>query len=151
MTKPLPPGTDPEKGLGYYWNQPVSALATVQPNALSEGAAERHRLYSLMTFALIHAYFNGNKNGLEGEYPWRAKQRRANGTYEGESYIGHNIACIAVDENGEIVDFDFNHNEMFNSSVEHAEARLIKRIFSLNQIYDNWELWVVCPQKSGPP
>jgi len=141
MTDPLPPGFDRNKGLGYYWDQRVSALATVQSEALTDGAAERHRLYSLLTFALIDAYFNGNKNGLEGEYPWRANQRRANGTYEGESYIGHNIACIAVDENGEVVDFDFNHNEIFNSSVEHAEARLIKRIFSLNQIYDNWELW----------
>lgn len=141
MTDPLPPGFDPKKGVGHYWKQPVSALASVEVAALSAGAVERHRLYSLLTFALIDAYFNGNKNGLEGEYPWRAAQRRDNGTYHGESYVGHNIACIAVDENGEVVDFDFNHNELFNSSVEHAEARLIKRIFSLNQIYDKWELW----------
>lgn len=141
MPDPLPPGVNSNTGLGHYWDKPVSALATVQTEAISPASAERHRLYSLLTFALIHAYFNGNKNGLEGEYPWRAKQRRPNGTYQGDRYLGHNIACVAVDENGEVVDFDFNHNEIFNSSVEHAEARLIKRIFSLNQIYDNWELW----------
>lgn len=137
----VPPTVDPKGGLARYWNQPVGVLATVDEGAFEPAAAERHYLYSLLTFALIHAYFNGNKNGLEGEYPWREEQRRCNGSYEGETYLGHNIACVAVDENGEVVDFDFNHNELFNSSVEHAEARLIKRIFSLNQIYDNWELW----------
>ena len=55
------------------------------------------------------------------------------------AYFGHNIACIAVDENGEIIDFDFNHNELYNSSAEHAEARLVRRIFSLNQAYDHWQ------------
>jgi hypothetical protein len=28
--------------------------------------------------------------------------------------------------------FDFNHNDLFNSSVEHAEARLIRHVFSLS-------------------
>ena len=149
MTDPLPPGFDAEKGLGYYWDKPVSTLAKVEAEPISAPAAERHRLYSLLTFALIYAYFNGNKNGLEGEYPWRTAQRRDNGTYLGEGYLGHNIACIAVDENGDVVDFDFNHNELFNSSVEHAEARLIKRIFGLNQIYDKWELWG--PAKKAVP
>jgi tRNA(Arg) A34 adenosine deaminase TadA len=41
--------------------------------------------------------------------------------------------------NGEIIDFEFNHNDIFSSSAEHAEARLVRRIFNLNQIYDNWE------------
>ncbi len=149
MNDPLPTGFDKKKGIGYYWDKPVSALAKVEAEPISEPAAERHRLYSLLTFALINAYFNGNKNGLEGEYPWRTGQRRENGTYMGEGYLGHNIACIAVDENGDVVDFDFNHNEIFNSSVEHAEARLIKRIFALNQIYDNWELWG--PAKKAVP
>ncbi len=55
------------------------------------------------------------------------------GDGQGDRYLGHNIACIAVDENGSILDFDFNHNELFNSSAEHAEARLVRRLFSLNQ------------------
>lgn len=149
MTDPLPPGIDPTKGLGYYWERPVGDLATVDVVEFGKADAERHRLYSLLTLALIDAYFNGNKRGLEGEYPWRTGQQLANGTYQGGSYLGHNIACIAVDENGDVVDFDFNHNEVFNSSVEHAEARLIKRIFSLNQVYDKWDLWG--PAKEGVP
>src|SRR5262249_60859373 len=36
-----------------------------------------------------------------------------------DRYVGHNIACIAVDGNGEIIDFDFNHNHFFRSSAEH--------------------------------
>lgn len=147
--KPLPPGVDRRTGLGHYWNQTVSALASVEPQAFAPDAAERHRIYSLLTLALIHAYFNGNKNGPDGDYPWRAGQRRANDTYAGGTYLGHNIACIAVDENGAVVDFDFNHNEIFNSSAEHAEARLVRRVFSLNQIYDNWELWG--PAKGAVP
>ena len=41
-----------------------------------------------------------------------------------DRYLGHNIACIAVDGNGEIIDFDFNHNDFFRSSAEHAESRI---------------------------
>lgn len=145
----LPPDIDPKSGLGLYWNQNVSALASVGLPSLGSDAAERHAIYSLLTLALLDAYFNGNKEGAEGEYPWREKQRRANGSYEGDRYIGHNIACIAVDENGDVVDFDFNHNELYNSSAEHAEARLIRRVFSLNQIYDKWELWG--PAKKAVP
>ena len=49
------------------------------------------------------------------------------------SYLGHNIAAIAVSPTGRIVDFDFNHNELFNSSAEHAEARLLRRLFALGK------------------
>ena len=61
------------------------------------------------------------------------------GDGQGDRYLGHNIACIAVDENGSILDFDFNHNELFNSSAEHAEASLVRRLFSLNQSYNDWQ------------
>src|SRR3981189_2447238 len=44
-----------------------------------------------------------------------------------DRYLGHNIACIAVDGNGEIIDFDFNHNDLFRSSAEHAESRMVRR------------------------
>ncbi|NNF57662.1 MAG: hypothetical protein HKN04_05415, partial [Rhodothermaceae bacterium] len=57
-----------------------------------------------------------------------------------ESYRGHNIAAIAVDARGHIIDFEFNHNEIFNSSIEHAESRLLRRIFSLRQVLDAWNV-----------
>ena len=56
-----------------------------------------------------------------------------------DRYLGHNIACIAVDGNGAIIDFDFNHNDFFRSTVEHAESRLVRRLFSLTPIYDSWK------------
>ena len=58
--------------------------------------------------------------------------------YRGGTYLGHNIGAIAVDARGTIVDFDFNHNEVFNSSVEHAESRLVRRLFGLAQVFDPW-------------
>jgi hypothetical protein len=36
------------------------------------------------------------------------------------------------------MDFDFNHNALFDSTVEHAESRLVRRLFALNQIYAPW-------------
>lgn len=144
MSDTLPPGTKDTDGLAVYWDRPLSDLAQVEVSPITGEQAERHRIYSLLTMALVRAYWNGNKYGAEGEYPWRAKQKKPNGSYEGDRfgdrYIGHNIAAIAVDENGEIIDFDFNHNEIYNSSAEHAEARLIRRIFSLNQSYDHWQV-----------
>ena len=56
-----------------------------------------------------------------------------------DRYLGHNIACIAVDGNGEIIDFDFNHNDFFRSSAEHAESRMVRRLFSLTDIFDSWK------------
>lgn len=88
--------------------------------------------------ALVACYWNGNKRGSEGEYPWRPKQRDPRGFYGGGDYLGHNIACIAVDGEGSVIDFDFNHNEILNSSAEHAEARLVRRVFSLNQVFRGW-------------
>ena len=144
MPDTLPPGTKDTDGLAVYWDKPLSELAQIDVASISAEQAERHRIYSLLTMALVRGYWNGNKYGAEGTYPWRAKQKKANGSYEGDRfgdrYIGHNIAAIAVDENGEIIDFDFNHNEIYNSSAEHAEARLIRRIFSLNQAYDHWQV-----------
>ena len=59
-----------------------------------------------------------------------------------DRYLGHNIACLAVDGNGEIIDFDFNHNDLFRSSAEHAESRMVRRLFSLTNIFDNWRTGV---------
>jgi len=49
-------------------------------------------------------------------------------------YLGHNIACVAVDENGRVLDFQFNHNCCFASTVEHAESRLLRRLFSVKDV-----------------
>jgi tRNA(Arg) A34 adenosine deaminase TadA len=87
----------------------------------------------------MRRFYNGNKNGSRGTYHWREKQREEDGRYRGGDYLGHNIGALAVDATGDIIDFDFNHNQVFGSSAEHAEARLIRRVFSLTQLYDGWE------------
>jgi tRNA(Arg) A34 adenosine deaminase TadA len=130
----------PSEGrLNDLWEKPVKDLVLLQAPTFSEGEKERHTLYSLLVMALVAHYWNGNKRGNTGEYPWREKQRKSSGDgYLGGDYLGHNIACIAVDGKGEVIDFDFNHNDILNSSVEHAESRLVRRVFSLTQIYDDW-------------
>jgi tRNA(Arg) A34 adenosine deaminase TadA len=106
---------------------------------------------------LIHRFWNGNKHGPLGSYPLRTKQMEppaptaSTQRYRGDMiddadkfrinwdrYTGHNIACIAVDGNGEIIDFDFNHNEFFRSTAEHAESRMVRRLFSLTDVFDSW-------------
>lgn len=134
---------DPPSGINLnlkdYWKKPVANLVTVANKPIDAGQAERHRIYSLLVMALTAGYWNGNKRGQDGTYPWRVKQRLANGMYKGDRYLGHNIACVAVDGNGEVVDFEFNHNEIFNSSAEHAETRLVRRMFNLTRVYDSWQ------------
>ncbi|WLB86896.1 deaminase [Bradyrhizobium japonicum] len=122
---------------------------------LSEPAVqERHRIYSYLLMKLIHRFWNGNKNGPVGTYPQRSTQLEKGRTdrYRGDinersdsahtpwdRYLGHNIACIAVDGLGHIIDFDFNHNNFFRSTAEHAEARLVRRLFSLTDVFDSWK------------
>ena len=118
------------------WNDPVSKLVELPAPVLAPEAVERHTIFCLLVMALVARYWNGNKRGQEGKYPWRTKQAKPGGGYAGGDYLGHNIASIAVNGRGQILDFDFNHNEILNSSVEHAESRLVRRIFSLTQIYD---------------
>jgi len=114
---------------------------------------------------LVSWYWNGNKNGMTGEYPDRQAQRwlnaagdpmkvddttflyRPHDTRDAKSlsarqqdYLGHNICAIAVDGDGDIIDFEFNHNNVFSSSVEHAESRLVRRIFSLALLDEGWNL-----------
>lgn len=134
-----PPKPAPkEQPLQALWDHSVASLvARPYPDA-GDAVKERHRIYCLLLEALVVAYWNGNKRGREGEYPWREKQRSPNGGYRGGDYNGHNIACIAVDANGDIIDFDFNHNDLFQSSVEHAESRLVRRIFSLTRVMEGW-------------
>ncbi|MBO0360823.1 hypothetical protein J0X19_22885 [Hymenobacter sp. BT186] len=126
--------------LASYWSRQVQELVLLPVTEFEAGQRERHQLYSLLTMALVACYWNGNKYGQQGNYPWRAKQRQPNQSgYVGGDYLGHNIASIAVDGQGEVIDFDFNHNEILASSVEHAESRLIRRVFSLTQLFDDWD------------
>jgi tRNA(Arg) A34 adenosine deaminase TadA len=136
-TQPGPPSLDPSQPIIQYWNKPVSELVALAGAPIPPEAQERHRIYLYLLMSLLVAFYNGNKRGPEGDYPWRPKQRRKKGLYEGGQYLGHNIACLAVDGDGNVIDFDFNHNDLFSSSVEHAESRLVRRIFSLTQLYND--------------
>ena len=133
---PAPQGLSPQ--LAEYWQRPVSELATLREPAPNPAEQERHRIYALMLMGLVHEYWNGFKNGRDGEYPWN--ESLAAGAHLAEDYRGHNIAAIAVDRDGTVIDFEFNHNRLFNSSAEHAEARVVRRVFALAQLPDSWRL-----------
>jgi len=98
----------------------------IWPKQFSDEHKERHRIYCYLVMSLLAHYWNPWKRGVDGKYNWIG-----NFSATPSTYLGHNIACFAVDGNGKIIDFDFNHNEIFNSSIEHAEARLLRRLFSL--------------------
>lgn len=130
--------------LNYYLQKDVVDLITPESYAIEEGMKERHRLYSLLLMSITKFYWNGNKEGRDGEYPLNPTPKYGKdgkyGKYEFSDYIGHNIASIAVDAYGEIIDFEFNHNKLFNSSAEHAESRMVKRVYALTQINDSWKV-----------
>jgi tRNA(Arg) A34 adenosine deaminase TadA len=126
--------------LKQYWTQPVAALCTLNEPAIEEAQKERHRIYLLLLMGIIHAYWNGLKNGRRAHYPWNDPLDESDPNYErlAGDYLGHNIAALAVDRAGRVLDFEFNHNNVFNSSAEHAEARLVHRLYSLAQISEAW-------------
>jgi tRNA(Arg) A34 adenosine deaminase TadA len=164
QTQALPPqGFEAHETLRRNWAQPLQNVVDLNLNpdfakdteALQqEGVKERHRIYCYLLMKLIHRFWNGNKKGPLGTYPLRVEQKDVAQTpqrYRGDMldkpdgirvnwdrYLGHNIACIAVDGNGEIMDFDFNHNDFFRSTSEHAESRMVRRLFSLTDIFDSW-------------
>lgn len=134
--------------LAYYWDKPVSQLVTLNRVTQSLAGKERHTLYALGLMAITHKYWNGNKYGTHGQYPWNADINHSNELYHNEDYRGHNIAAFAVDADGRIIDFEFNHNALFNSSAEHAESRLVRRIFQLSQVHDSWNLTQGSPSRN---
>lgn len=145
----IPSYMDPNSRIAKAWGKPLSEVAAVPALQFEPGVAERHRIYSLLLMSLVKEWWNGNKEGArDGEYPGRPSQRREDGSYMGDRlgdrYVGHNIGALAVDAQGRVVDFDFNHNKVFNSSVQHAEARLIRRLFGLAAVQDSWDF------SSGP-
>ena len=163
--QPLPPGFDTQPPLISNWDKPLSQLVAIDadlqrdvPELADPGMRERHRIYCYLLMKLMVRFWNGNKRGPFGAYPWRVKQIEPatppppTTRYRGDMidnpdrsrvnwdrYVGHNIACVAVDGNGEIIDFDFNHNDFFRSSAEHAESRMVRRLFSLTDIFDSWK------------
>ena len=162
VTKELPPGFNDQEPLRRYWGKPLSEvvevdLKTVAPELGDEAVRERHLIFCYLLMKVVYRFWNGNKRGPLGSYPLRTKQAEPSAPsaptqrYRGDMisnpdgfrvnwdrYVGHNIACIAVDGNGEIIDFDFNHNDFFRSSAEHAESRMVRRLFSLTDIFDSW-------------
>lgn len=141
------------KKLDEYLNKPVSDLIAESPRAIPDEEKERHKIYSLLLMSMVAFNWNGNKRGVsESLKPSPTKDYGTNpllstpenqlqrGKHLSDDYLGHNIAAFAVDRDGFIIDFDFNHNEIFNSSTQHAEARLLNRVFSLNQISDSWSV-----------
>jgi tRNA(Arg) A34 adenosine deaminase TadA len=173
QTCPPVPVIDPNEPLAHYWQKQVCELADVDfkaasPELTNPAVMERHRIYCLLLMKLIHRFWNGNKRGPLGVYPLRAEQKEQGQDpsakafrYRGDMfkspdplrvnwdrYLGHNIACIAVDGKGEVIDFDFNHNDFFRSSAEHAESRMVRRLFSLTDVFDKWRTGEPIPGKS---
>jgi hypothetical protein len=111
QTEPNYPTRPAEGPLDQLWDRPVKDLVQLRAKTLTPEEQERHTLYSLLVLALMAAFWNGNKHGPTGDYPWRKDQKNPNGPgYQGGDYLGHNIACIGVDSRGHVIDFDFNHN-----------------------------------------
>lgn len=163
-----PKGFDAQPPFKENWVKPLSQVVDVNfdkdaRELQQEAVKERHRIYCHLLMKLITRFWNGNKRGPFGSYPLRAGQiepiqsseppqptRRYRGDMindpdpalsrvNWDRYLGHNIACIAVDGNGEIIDFDFNHNDFFRSSAEHAKSRMVRRLFSLTDVFDSWK------------
>lgn len=136
--------------LSKYMDGPVSKLVEPILTEMTPEEQERHRIYCLLLMAIVAFNFCGNRanaketpapdgHGMNPLLP-ADHDYAQRGTFLKRDYVGHNIAAFAVDRNGQIIDFDFNHNELFNSSVEHAEARLLNRLFKLSKIHDSWAI-----------
>src|SRR5262245_12999138 len=106
----MEPKTHPPRPLSGplhdLWDRPLREAVSLPAPQLDDGEVERHRMFSLLVLALLARYHNNNKRGRAGDYPWRAAQRGPDG-WAGGDYLGHNIACLAVDARGEVIDFDF--------------------------------------------
>jgi tRNA(Arg) A34 adenosine deaminase TadA len=133
---PAPPIDNPQ--LAHYWNLPVSQLCEIDTTALDAGLQERHRLYFYLLMAIGWNYWNGYKDGRAGTYPWNDTPGPDDPPWLSGDYRGHNIVALAADQFGRVVDFDFNHNALFNSSAEHAEARLVRRLYGLANVGSAW-------------
>jgi tRNA(Arg) A34 adenosine deaminase TadA len=125
-----------EGPLKARWAEPLGAVASAPSLDLTDGHAERHRTYCLLLMALLAHHWTPLKHGRRGRYPWCAASD--GGPALLPEYLGHNIAALGVDGNGRVIDFEFNHNALFDSSAEHAEVRLVRRLYSLARVSDSW-------------
>lgn len=64
----------------------------------SDEEKERHRIYCYLVMSLLAHYWNPWKKGVDGQYNWTGDLSATPSTY-----LGHNIACIAVDGNGKLL------------------------------------------------
>lgn len=138
--------------IDHYVNLPVRDLIAPTPRTILQEECERHTIYSLLLMSIVAFNWCGNKRTIVDGKPDPSKDYgncpllddghpyRKRGMYLKGQYLGHNIAAFATDRDGYVIDFDFNHNEIFNSSVEHAEARLLNRLFKLTNIHDSWDV-----------
>ena len=145
---PPPKTEDPLRD--KYWNLPVRELCELNEAAFSDPEKERHQLFLLLLMTVVHQYWNGFKYGHRGSYPWNYSPTPNDPEPLEGDYLGHNIGALAVDSRGRVIDFDFNHNELLSSTAEHAEARLVRRLFNLALLSDSWETLRPPPPKSEP-
>jgi tRNA(Arg) A34 adenosine deaminase TadA len=115
----------------YTSHKVGDVVSPIDITDLSNEIKERHQIFCLLNMALTHYYWNGNKYGRDFTYPRNPMPPIDGAPYLERDYFGHNISALAVDSLGQVIDFDFNHNDLFHSTIEHAEARLIRRIYSL--------------------
>lgn len=138
-TKESPSVTGPLKD---FWLEPVGLLCELnEPWVATPEWQERHRIYAYLLMALVYHYWNGYKYGRPkktGDYPLNPVATADDSPWLDGAWFGYNIGAVAVDALGYVLDFDFNHNDLFSSSAEHAEARLVRRLYSLAQINDAW-------------
>src|SRR6516165_125555 len=120
-----PPGFDTQVPLVENWNRQLGDLVDVTsglrrdaPELDHPAVRDRHRIYCYLLMKLIVRFWNGNKRGPLGTYPLRARQvdrpqLEKPPRYRGDMmaspdrlrinwdrYLGHNIACVAVDGDG---------------------------------------------------
>lgn len=80
---------------------------------------ERNEIYVLLVGAIQASQFVIKKKGDNFFYPLSPNINK--------HYSGHNISSILINETGLIIEYAFNHNAEFTSTMEHAETRAIRR------------------------
>ena len=75
----LPPGFKDQIPLQNNWDKPLREVVEIDPGRIppelaTEAGKERHKIYCYLLMKLIVRFWNGNKRGPLGSYPWRAKQ-----------------------------------------------------------------------------
>lgn len=110
--------------------RPIAETVELPPDRPTDAQV---RLYlSALARIAVH-WWNPYKYGLVGDYQGIPDIRPK------QTYLGHNIAALAVDDLGRVIDFEMNHNDLFRSSAEHAESRLVRRLYQLASVYQTWD------------